>query len=158
MTNDTPHPNPLPFCGLAGSRGREGEGPPPISTAATSAASGLGLRASNLIRGPDVVIGVSRLRYLFASALLEHSRSARYGWGRRGWQIAGSGPCEATAGAGATRFSAGVIGTPFVTDTGQHTFETINAAQQPTWQKTQIINRPPGNSAQHPVAVILMPA
>jgi hypothetical protein len=54
--------------------------------------------------------------------------------------------------------SAGVIGTPFVTDTGQHTFETVDAAQQPTWQKTQVINRPPGNSAQHPVAVILMPA
>jgi hypothetical protein len=54
--------------------------------------------------------------------------------------------------------SAGVIGTPFVTDTGQHTFETINAAQQPTWQKTQVINRPPGNSVQHPVAVILAPA
>src|SRR6267378_8700930 len=55
-------------------------------------------------RGPDVVIGVPRLLYLFASALVEHSRSARCGWGRRGWQTAGSGPCEATAGAGATRF------------------------------------------------------
>jgi hypothetical protein len=30
---------------------------------------------------------------------------------------------------------AGVIGTPFVTDTGQHTFETVDAAQQPTWRK-----------------------
>jgi hypothetical protein len=53
---------------------------------------------------------------------------------------------------------AGVIGTPFVTDTGQHTFETVDAAQQPTWRKTQVINRPPGNSEQHPVAVVLAPA
>ena len=52
----------------------------------------------------------------------------------------------------------GVIGTPFVTDTGQHTFETIDADERPTWQRTQIIDRPPGNSAQHPVAVILAPA
>jgi hypothetical protein len=53
---------------------------------------------------------------------------------------------------------AGVIGTPFVTDTGQHTFETIDTAERPTWQRTQTIDRPPGNSARHPVAVILAPA
>ena len=53
---------------------------------------------------------------------------------------------------------AGVIRTPFVTDTGQHTFETIETAERPTWQRTQTIDRPPGNSARHPVAVILAPA
>ena len=53
---------------------------------------------------------------------------------------------------------AGFIGTPFITDTGQHTFETIDAAEQPTCQSTQTIDRPPGNDAQHPVAVILTPA
>jgi hypothetical protein len=53
--------------------------------------------------------------------------------------------------------AAGVIGTAFVTDTGQHTFETIDAAGQPTWQTTQTIDRPPGNSEQHPVTVVLAP-
>jgi hypothetical protein len=50
---------------------------------------------------------------------------------------------------------AGVIGMPFVTDTGQHTFETIDTAEQPTWRNTQTIHRPAGNSEQHPVSVIL---
>jgi len=53
---------------------------------------------------------------------------------------------------------AGVIGTPFVTDTGQHTFETIDAAQRPTWHRTQTVECPPGNSRDHPVIVILEPA
>jgi hypothetical protein len=53
--------------------------------------------------------------------------------------------------------SAGFIGTRFVTDTGQHTFETIDAGERPTWQRTQTIDQPPGNSAQHPVAVVLAP-
>jgi hypothetical protein len=54
--------------------------------------------------------------------------------------------------------AAGVIGRPFVTDTGQHTFETLDAAEQPTWRKTKIIRRPAGNSEQHPVPVVLAPA
>jgi hypothetical protein len=54
--------------------------------------------------------------------------------------------------------AAGVVGTPFVTETGQHTFETIDAAEQPTWQKTQTVGQPPGNSQNHPVIVTLEPA
>jgi hypothetical protein len=54
--------------------------------------------------------------------------------------------------------AAGVIGTSFVTDTGQHTFETIDAAERPTWHKTQSIGQPPGNSRNRPVVVILEPA
>ena len=34
---------------------------------------------------------------------------------------------------------AGAIGTPFVTDTGKHTFETIDTDERPTWQKTQTV-------------------
>jgi hypothetical protein len=54
--------------------------------------------------------------------------------------------------------AAGAIGTAFVTDTGQHTFETVDGAGQPTWQTTQIIDRPPGNSELQPVTVVLAPA
>ena len=52
----------------------------------------------------------------------------------------------------------GAIGTPFVTDTGKHTFETVDADERPTWQKTQTVGQPPGNSRDHPVVVILEPA
>jgi photosystem II stability/assembly factor-like uncharacterized protein len=54
--------------------------------------------------------------------------------------------------------AAGAIGTAFVTDTGQHTFQTIDAAGQPAWQTTQIIDRPPDNSEEQPVTVVLAPA
>jgi len=54
--------------------------------------------------------------------------------------------------------AAGAIGTALVIDTGQHTFQTIDAAEQPTWQKTQTIDQPPGNGELHPVTVVLDPA
>ena len=54
--------------------------------------------------------------------------------------------------------TAAVIGTPFETETGKHTFETIDADQRPTWQKTQTINRPPGYTRGDPVVVTLAPA
>jgi hypothetical protein len=53
---------------------------------------------------------------------------------------------------------AGLINTAFETDTGQHTFETVDAAERPIWQATQVIGRPAGNSEQQPVIVVLTPA
>ena len=52
---------------------------------------------------------------------------------------------------------AGVVGTPFETDTGDHTFQTLGPGNIPDWQALQTIDKPPGNSEQHPVAVILDP-
>lgn len=52
---------------------------------------------------------------------------------------------------------AGVVGMPFLTDTGQHTFETIDPAGQPIWHNTQTIYQPLGNSERHPVPVTLAP-
>jgi hypothetical protein len=50
---------------------------------------------------------------------------------------------------------AGVVGTPFQTDTGDHTFQTLGPGNIPDWQTLQTIDKPPGNSKQRPVAVIL---
>lgn len=51
--------------------------------------------------------------------------------------------------------AAGSIETPFETDTGQHTFETLGPGQKPDWRKVQTIDQPPGNSKDNPVSVIL---
>jgi len=53
---------------------------------------------------------------------------------------------------------AGAIGTPFRTETGQNTFETLDANQLVTWQKTLVIKKPPGNAGANPVVVTLDPA
>jgi hypothetical protein len=50
---------------------------------------------------------------------------------------------------------AGAIDTPFVVDTGQHTFETVDAGV--TWQTTQTIDPPPGDSQNSPAVVVLAP-
>lgn len=52
--------------------------------------------------------------------------------------------------------AAGSIETPFETDTGQHTFETLGPGQKPNWRKIQTIDQPPGNSQDNPVSVILV--
>lgn len=67
----------------------------------------------------------------------------------------GGGVGEAVFADGNYVDAAGAVGTPFVTDTGQHTFETVDSNDQPTWHRTQVIDRPPGNSQQHPVRAVL---
>jgi hypothetical protein len=49
----------------------------------------------------------------------------------------------------------GFVGTAFETDTGKHTFETLDAGGLPAWSADQVIGRPAGNSEQHPVVVTL---
>ena len=51
--------------------------------------------------------------------------------------------------------AAGSIGTPFKTDTGQHTFETVGPDQKPNWRQVQTIGQPPGNNEHSPVSVNL---
>ncbi|HSY89113.1 MAG TPA: hypothetical protein VLA85_21295 [Verrucomicrobiae bacterium] len=53
---------------------------------------------------------------------------------------------------------AGAIGTPFRTETGQNTFETLDAGLAVTWQKTLVIKKPPDNQGSNPVLVTLDPA
>ena len=53
---------------------------------------------------------------------------------------------------------AGAIGPPFRTETGQHTFETLDPGLAVTWQKTLAIKKPPGNEGANPVPVTLDPA
>lgn len=53
---------------------------------------------------------------------------------------------------------AGAVGTPFRTETGLNTFETLGADSAVTWQKTQVIARPSDNSGANPVPVTLSPA
>jgi hypothetical protein len=53
---------------------------------------------------------------------------------------------------------AGAIGTPFRTETGLNTFETLDAGLAVTWQKTTVIKKPPDNEGANPVVVILDPA
>ena len=50
---------------------------------------------------------------------------------------------------------AGVVGTAFVTETGQCTFETLDDTGEPDWRKVQTIGSPPGNSSANPVKVTL---
>ena len=52
---------------------------------------------------------------------------------------------------------AGAIGTPFRTETGQDTFETLGPGLVVTWRKTQIIDKPPENAGGNAVPVILDP-
>jgi hypothetical protein len=53
---------------------------------------------------------------------------------------------------------AGAIGTPFRTETGLNTFETLDPNQIVTWQKTVVIKKLPGNEGADPVLVTLDPA
>ena len=53
---------------------------------------------------------------------------------------------------------AGAIGTPFRTETGLNTFETLDPNQIVTWQKTLVIKKPPGNEGGDSVLVTLDPA
>jgi hypothetical protein len=54
--------------------------------------------------------------------------------------------------------AAGVLGTPFRTQTGQNTFETADPAWTITWQKTIVVDKPAGNAKADPVLVTLDPA
>ena len=51
--------------------------------------------------------------------------------------------------------AAGSIDTPFKTDTGQHTFETVGPGQKPNWRQVQTIDQPRGNGQDNPVPVTL---
>ena len=50
---------------------------------------------------------------------------------------------------------AGFIGQPLATDSGQHTFETLDASGKPAWRKVATIDPPPDNSQDNPVLVTL---
>ena len=50
---------------------------------------------------------------------------------------------------------AGAVGTPFRTETGLNTFETIDANFIVTWQRTSVIIASPGNAGSNPVLVTL---
>jgi hypothetical protein len=52
---------------------------------------------------------------------------------------------------------AGFVGQPLATDSGQLTFETLDADGKPAWRKVATIDPPPGNSQDDPVPVTLMP-
>ena len=52
---------------------------------------------------------------------------------------------------------AGFVSQPLATDTGQHTFETLDAGNRPAWRKVATIDPPPGNSQDDPVLVTLTP-
>jgi hypothetical protein len=52
---------------------------------------------------------------------------------------------------------AGAIGTPFRTETGMNTFETIDTGLIVTWQKTSVIITAPDNAGSNPVLVTLNP-
>jgi hypothetical protein len=52
---------------------------------------------------------------------------------------------------------AGAIGTPFRTETGQNTFETLGPGLLVTWRKTQVIDHPDGNAGGNPLLVTLDP-
>ncbi len=54
--------------------------------------------------------------------------------------------------------AAGVLATPFRTATGQSTFETADGDWNITWQKTIVVDKPPGNAKGNPVLVTLDPA
>jgi hypothetical protein len=51
--------------------------------------------------------------------------------------------------------AAGFVGTAFRTETGQNTFETLDATPAPDWRATIVIERPRGNSKRRPVLVTL---
>ena len=51
--------------------------------------------------------------------------------------------------------AAGTIGAAFRTETGQCTFETLDATPAPDWRKVATIDRPPGNSKNKPILVTL---
>jgi hypothetical protein len=51
--------------------------------------------------------------------------------------------------------AAGIVGTAFRTETGQDTFETLDANGQPNWRKVQTVDRLPGNRKSNPVLVTL---
>jgi hypothetical protein len=53
---------------------------------------------------------------------------------------------------------AGAIGTPFRTETGLNTFETLDSNEIVTWQKTVVIKKLPDNEGANPVLVTLDPA
>jgi hypothetical protein len=52
---------------------------------------------------------------------------------------------------------AGFVGQPLATDSGQHTFETLDAGGKPAWRKVATIDPPPGSGQDDPVLVTLMP-
>ncbi|HYM71396.1 MAG TPA: hypothetical protein VET89_00325 [Stellaceae bacterium] len=49
---------------------------------------------------------------------------------------------------------AGVVGVSFMTETGQHTFETVENLV-PTWRAIATVGQPAGNSEDRPVIVTL---
>jgi hypothetical protein len=51
--------------------------------------------------------------------------------------------------------AAGLVGKPFKTETGQHTFETLDPDQKPNWRKLQTIGRSRTNRKKTPIVVIL---
>ena len=52
---------------------------------------------------------------------------------------------------------AGFVGQPLATDTGQHSFETLDADGKPAWRKVATIDPPPGESRDDPALVTLVP-
>ena len=52
---------------------------------------------------------------------------------------------------------AGFVGQPLATDSGQHTFETLDADNRPAWRKKMTIDPPPDNSQNNPIPVTLAP-
>ena len=52
---------------------------------------------------------------------------------------------------------AGFVGQPLATDSGQHTFETLDAGDKPAWRKKTTIDPPPDNSQDNPISVTLVP-
>jgi hypothetical protein len=54
--------------------------------------------------------------------------------------------------------AAGEVGAPFVTDTGQHSFETLDSNLDTTWVRDDFtVIRRPGNGPDNPVIVTLEP-
>jgi hypothetical protein len=53
---------------------------------------------------------------------------------------------------------AGKIGTPLRTQTGEHTFETVDGNSKPLWSKIETVDKPHDNAKTHPVVVTLEPA
>jgi hypothetical protein len=54
--------------------------------------------------------------------------------------------------------AAGLVGAPFITETGQHDFETLDADLETTWFADDVnVVRRPDNSKDNPVVVTLEP-
>jgi len=50
---------------------------------------------------------------------------------------------------------AALVGTAFVTETGQHTFETVDQNLSPTWRAVATVDATENNSQEHPDRVVL---